>query len=36
MGEENFCNKFVIENGVLKNKLSSEQITVALPANGVD
>lgn len=29
MGEENFCSKFVIENGVLRNKLSSEQISVA-------
>lgn len=36
MGEENFCSQFVIENGVLKNKLSSEQIPVGLPANGMN
>jgi hypothetical protein len=29
MGEEKFCSKFVIENGVLRNKQSSEQISVA-------
>lgn len=36
MGEENFCSKFVIENGFLKNKRSSEQISVALPANDMN